>query len=68
MDAMGAVRLKVRRTVVVVLLRAANVETIFLQAYPQVWTVGVALRTWFTLEESYGYQISIRTIDCNVLK
>lgn len=50
-DAMGAVRLEVGRTVVVVLLRAANVETIFLQTYPQVWTVGVALRTWFTLLE-----------------
>lgn len=50
-DAMRSLLLVVGRTVVVVLLRAANVQTVLLQTYPQVGPVRLALRAWFALQK-----------------
>lgn len=50
-NAVSSVRLKVDGAVVLVLLGAPNVQTVFLQTYPQVWSIRLTVRARFILLE-----------------
>lgn len=49
MDTVRTVRLEVDGAVIFVLFRASYMETVLLQTYPQVWSIGFAIRTRFIL-------------------